>query len=422
MKINLKLLFACAILVVGTSSLLSQEKSSPTTPAKQTPSPKAKSAATNASVSDFPIIGYIEKRDRTITIKSGAKETIYSVKAADGKVLCNNLTLEQLRAQSPELHEFVNADEIARGLSPFDPDIHAVAAGKIMIERIDTLLDGIIAKGGCEFVAEFAKVLPATIFLDLVGLPRERADEFLKWADVSLCAPTPQERIAAMVCIRDYLASEIECRQKDPRNDILSALTNGEIDGRRLEFREALGGAMVLYIAGLDTVAGQLGWIFRHLAEDTELQMSLRRDPSRLAKVNEEFIRFFSSVCFSRRATKDVEIGGVTVRKGDSVTCSTTMCGRDSTEFKDADRLDVSQQPRRHMAFGFGIHNCIGLHLARLEINLATERWLERVPEFRIAEGASTPSHGGSFIALDSLPIVCRGTSSRRIAAHGGKS
>jgi len=107
MKINLKLLFACATLVVGTSSLLSQEKSSPTTPAKQTPSPKAKSAATNASVSDFPIIGYIEKRDRTITIKSGAKETIYSVKSADGKLLCNNLTLEQLRAQSPELHEFV---------------------------------------------------------------------------------------------------------------------------------------------------------------------------------------------------------------------------------------------------------------------------------------------------------------------------
>jgi len=283
------------------------------------------------------------------------------------------------------------------------------ALREVVRSRIDTLLDGIIAKGGCEFVAEFAKVLPATIFLDLVGLPRERADDFLKWADVSLCAPTPQERIAAMVCIRDYLASEIECRQKDPRNDILSALTNGEIDGRRLEFREALGGAMILYIAGLDTVAGQLGWIFRHLAEDTELQMSLRRDPSRLAKVNEEFIRFFSSVCFSRRATKDVEIGGVTVRKGDSVTCSTTMCGRDSTEFKDADRLDVSQQPRRHMAFGFGIHNCIGLHLARLEINLATERWLERVPEFRIAEGASTPSHGGSFIALDSLPIVCRG-------------
>ncbi len=160
------------------------------------------------------------------------------------------------------------------------------ALREVVRSRIDTLLDGIIAKGGCEFVAEFAKVLPATIFLDLVGLPRERADDFLKWADVSLCAPTPQERITAMVCIRDYLASEIECRQKDPRNDILSALANGEIDGRRLEFREALGGAMILYIAGLDTVAGQLGWIFRHLAEDTELQMSLRRDPSRLAKVH----------------------------------------------------------------------------------------------------------------------------------------
>src|SRR5437660_5642066 len=107
MKINLKPLFACATLVVGTSLLLSQEKSSPIAPAKQTPSPKDNSATTNAPVSDFPIIGYIEKRDRTITIKSGPKETIYSVKSADGTVLCNNLTLAQLRAQLPELHEFV---------------------------------------------------------------------------------------------------------------------------------------------------------------------------------------------------------------------------------------------------------------------------------------------------------------------------
>src|SRR6266436_5673870 len=131
MKINLKLLFTCATLVAGTSLLLSQEKFSPTAPAKQTPSPKAKSAATNAPVSDFPIIGYIEKRDRTITIKSGPKETIYSVKSADGKLLCNNLTLEQLRAQSPELHEFVKtavAGNISNG---------ATADSRLRIKKVD---------------------------------------------------------------------------------------------------------------------------------------------------------------------------------------------------------------------------------------------------------------------------------------------
>jgi hypothetical protein len=104
MKLNLKVLFACAILAVGCGLLFSQDKSR-TAPAN--PTQTAKSSATNAATADFPIIGYIEKRDRTITIKSGPKETIYSVKSADGKVLCNNLTLEQWRAQSPELHEFV---------------------------------------------------------------------------------------------------------------------------------------------------------------------------------------------------------------------------------------------------------------------------------------------------------------------------
>jgi hypothetical protein len=122
MKINPKLLFACAILAVGTVSLLSQEKTPPTTPAEQAPSPKisTNAATNNAATPDFPIVGHIEKRDRTITIKAGPNETIYSVKSADGKVLCNNVTLEQLRSQSPELHEFVKtavAGNISSGAS-----------------------------------------------------------------------------------------------------------------------------------------------------------------------------------------------------------------------------------------------------------------------------------------------------------------
>ena len=118
MKINFKLLFACATLAAGTGSLFSQQKSP--TPDQSKPATVARPAATTNAAADFPIIGHIEKRDRTITIKSGPKETIYSVKSADGKVLCNNLTLEQLRAQSPELHEFVKtavAGNISNGAS-----------------------------------------------------------------------------------------------------------------------------------------------------------------------------------------------------------------------------------------------------------------------------------------------------------------
>ena len=122
MSIDLKPLLASATLAVGTGLLLSQEKTPPTVPGNPTSPAKrsTNSATTNAAVSEFPIIGHIEKRDRTITIKAGPKETIYSVKSADGKVLCNNLTLEQLQAQSPELHEFVKtavAGNISNGAS-----------------------------------------------------------------------------------------------------------------------------------------------------------------------------------------------------------------------------------------------------------------------------------------------------------------
>ena len=118
MKTSFKLLFACATLAAGAGSLLSQEKSLP--PAQSKPATSSKLSATTNAVADYPIIGHIEKRDRTITIKSGPKGTIYSVKSADGKVICSNVTLEQLRAQSPELHEFVKtavAGNISNGAS-----------------------------------------------------------------------------------------------------------------------------------------------------------------------------------------------------------------------------------------------------------------------------------------------------------------
>ena len=122
MNLNLKVLLTCATLAIGTRLLLAQEKAAPTAPSKPvSPAKKSIGSATNGVVtSDFPIIGYIEKQDRTITIKSGPKETIYSVKSADGKLLCNNLTLEQLRAQLPDLHEFVKtavAGNISNGPS-----------------------------------------------------------------------------------------------------------------------------------------------------------------------------------------------------------------------------------------------------------------------------------------------------------------
>ncbi len=276
----------------------------------------------------------------------------------------------------------------------------------VIREQINLLLDSLIPKGECDFVEEFAKVLPTAIFLDLMGLPKDRAKDFLDWASVTLSAPTAEERVDAMRKIRDYLAGEIEECKASPRDDIISQLATGEIEGRPLELGEALGGAMILYIGGLDTIASMLGWIFKHLAEDLDLQRELRADTSKLPKANEEFLRYYSNVTVSRRATRDVKIGGATIKKGDTITCPMTMPARDETEHVEANRLDISKRRRRHMAFGFGPHTCVGLHLARLEINAATDLWLSRAPEFRINPGVRPKSHGGTVIALDSLPLT----------------
>ncbi|MGD9542233.1 MAG: cytochrome P450 [Parvularculaceae bacterium] len=273
--------------------------------------------------------------------------------------------------------------------------------------RADSLLDGLISRGGCEFMSEFAKIFPAMIFLDLMGLPNSRAPEFLALAKRAFRSPDPEEKTAAMRQIQKCLAEEIEARRASPADGALSAIANGEIDGRKLTMDEAVGGAMVVFIAGLDTVASQLGWVFRQLAEDQELQAQLRRDPSNLAKVHEEFLRFFASVMMVNRiATRDVRIGDAFIKKGDAVACSPTLACRDEKEFENAGRLDLSTPPRRHLAFGHGVHTCIGLHLARLELKTVTERWFERVPTFRIKSDATFQCRGGAVLALDSLPLV----------------
>ncbi|MGE0408396.1 MAG: cytochrome P450 [Amphiplicatus sp.] len=273
--------------------------------------------------------------------------------------------------------------------------------------RADSLLDEMLPRGGCDFVAEFGKMFPALIFLDLMGVPNSRAPEFLVLAKKALASPEPDKKTQAMQQIRDFLAEEIERRRAAPTDDALSAIANGEIDGRPLEMKEAVGGAMVVFVAGLDTVASQLGWVFRQLAEDQELQTQLRKDPSNLTKVHEEFLRFFASVMMINRiATRDVQIGDALIKKGEALACSPALACRDEKEFDHASELNLSVPPRRHLAFGYGVHTCLGLHLARLELRVVTERWLKRVPQFRIAPGAKLNSSRSAVLALDSLPLT----------------
>ncbi len=274
-----------------------------------------------------------------------------------------------------------------------------------IIERVDGLIDTVQKDSGCDFVASFAKILPSGLFLDMMGLPKERLGAFLEWEELIMCSRDPLERLGALKAVCDYLRSEIDERRATPRDDMLSKIVHAEIDGAQIPQRDALGMSLLLYIAGLDTVVNSLGWQFKYLAENPEAQAILRADPSRIPAAVEELYRSFAMVTASRVVTRDFEIGGVLMRAGDIVSCPTPLASRDDTEFAGASSTDLSAGQRRHLAFGFGPHMCLGMHLARVESTISIRRWLERMPPFRIAPDAQVPCHGGLVLAVDSLPL-----------------
>lgn len=292
-------------------------------------------------------------------------------------------------------------------LAPFFKPAAVNALSGTITSRVDELLDGFVDEGRCDFVPQFAQILPAMIFLALMGLPLERAQEFLGWARAAIDqSSTPDEKVAALKRSRDYLADEIRSRRDRPMNDVLSGIANSEIDGRHITVDEATGGAMVLFLGGLDTVANLLSWIFYQLAISPDIQAELRDDPSKINRAIEEFMRFYAPVTMSRRAAKTTEVCGTTIKQGDTVCCSMTLASRDESEFSNPDVLDISQPQRRHLNFGYGPHTCIGMHLARLELKIVIERWFARVPMFRVEDGADVPMRGASVLGINALPLV----------------
>ena len=259
--------------------------------------------------------------------------------------------------------------------------------------------------GHCEFVQQFGKVLPAIVFLPLYGLPASEKEKFLVWSNTAISSPSAEVRVDAPSNIRNLVAGEVEKRRKMPCADILGTYTQAKIGNRPLTHEETLGGLLLLFTAGLDTTAALLGWTFKHLAECPNDQQYLRDNPDKLDGAIDEFLRYFSSVTVTRRATRNIEIGGAQIRLGDTVICPTPVLSCDASEFENGGRLDIRKGSRRHLAFGYGVHLCLGMHLAKLEIRLALESWLANIPPFRIDEREEVMSHGGAVLALDRLPL-----------------
>jgi len=283
----------------------------------------------------------------------------------------------------------------------------AIANRRPMIERRSAeIVDEVASRGECDFVTDVALRFPNTVFMEMAGLPVSEWSRFMEWERAILhSGPTGVgASMQGMKEVKSFFADLIEERRRDPRDDIVSASVGFEIDGAPVSDSDLLALWLLLFQAGLDTVASQLTYAIYHLARHEGDRRRLVEEPSLVPAAVEEFLRFYSFVPAGRKIVQDAVLGGCPMKAGQMVNLPLSSANRDENEFPDANTFVLDRAANRHIAFGAGPHRCLGSHLAREELCIGLSDWLARVPDFRVVPGVELVEHGGMY-GLDHLPL-----------------
>jgi cytochrome P450 len=276
------------------------------------------------------------------------------------------------------------------------------------------LIAAFVDRGHCDAVDDLARLYPTQVFLTMFGMPLEDRDRFIYWAETIIensnrdpTADLSPEVVECAGALFGYLQEYVDAKRADPGDDVLSKVLSLEGD-EAWPNEEVLGLCFLLVLAGLDTVTAMIGFLLLHLAGDAELRRSVVADPALLQPVIEEVLRLEQPAPVQPRVTtREVEVCGVMIPAGARVAMCVGAANRDPRLFPNPDAIDPSQADTGHVAFGGGIHRCLGSHLARREMRIVLEEFHQMIPEYSIAEGA-TPEivfPSGTF-HLRSLPLV----------------
>ncbi len=292
-----------------------------------------------------------------------------------------------------------------RVLNPlFTPERMAKLEGMVR-QSARRHIDAFKDRGHCNFAREFSVPFPVSIFLDLIGLPQDRMQQFLDWEHSLIHSPTLDARAAGVRAVKAYLLEQIEQRRKNPGNDLISNTLKLVIDGRPVTPMEVFGHCFNLYLGGLDTVTASIGLHFLYLAQNVDKQNELRANPEKIPEAMNELLRAFAATSHHRTCAREIEIGGVLMKPGDKILLPNPVGNRDPEEYDRPNEI-VFDRGSTNLTFGFGIHSCLGRHLARREVEVALEEVLAALPEFRIAPGAKIPFLVGAVIHAAEIPIV----------------
>jgi cytochrome P450 len=301
---------------------------------------------------------------------------------------------------------------VARDFSPR----RIAALAPHIAEVTHQLLDDSVHGGRFEAMSALADQLPVVIIAEMLGVPIEDRESFRRWSDViasnsvsALGAAAMPIVVEAVHALRSYFSEAIERRRVDPGDDLISALVAAHDTAEALSTDELLAFVVLLLIAGNETTTNLIGNGLLALARNPGEYRRLRDERGLIPSALEEMLRYDSPVqTLMRFATKDIEVGGTMIETGKVVAVMFGAANRDPAQFPDPQRFDVGREPNDHVAFGEGIHFCLGAPLARLEARLAFEAIVDRFATIELAEPARELAYRGSFITrgLRELPLA----------------
>jgi cytochrome P450 PksS len=280
----------------------------------------------------------------------------------------------------------------------------------------DELLDAAQAQGRLELIQAYALPIPLTIIAELLGVPVVDRPAFRRWSQHVVAISSGVDLLRALPGvwrIVRYLRTLCARHRADPQDDLLTALVQAEEAGDRLSEDELLGMVFLLLLAGHETTVNLIGNGMLALIEHPEQRELLRQNTALIKPAVEELARYASPVIMAteRYAREDLTIAGVEILQGELVLAVIASANRDGRQFADPDRLDLARQPNQHLAFGQGMHYCLGAPLARLEVQIALTTLLHRLPGLRLSRPAeSLRWRPGMFVrGLEQLPMALVG-------------
>ena len=270
-----------------------------------------------------------------------------------------------------------------------------------------SLIDAFEGRDLVDAAKEYAEHIPVRVIAAMLGFPEEDGQLFRDYIEdvfQGINSP-PEEREVLLNDLFTYLYKQIEDHEKNPRDDLTSYLLNVEVNGNKLHPAHVAGTIALLLVAGIDTTWSAIGASLWHLAKTPADRERLVAEPELLPTAIEEFLRAYAPVTMARLVKEDMHWNGVDMKADDWILLSFPAANRDPAQFERADEVVIDREVNRHAAFGLGIHRCLGSHLARMELRVALEVWLQRIPVFTLADPDAVTWSTGQVRGPRTVPV-----------------